>query len=56
MRNPEFIDKVRIEYIKGMSIGRIYSIRKDIAEDLIRRGFARKIEEITHYQIQRDKP
>jgi hypothetical protein len=37
------IGKVRIEYIAGMLKGTVVTIRKDFAEDLIERGFAKYI-------------
>ena len=36
-------DRVRVEYIKGVSLGLRHILRKDIAEELIRTGFAREI-------------
>lgn len=36
-------NSIRIEYIDGMEAGKIRWIRKDIAEDLIRRGVAREV-------------
>jgi hypothetical protein len=36
-------DKIKIEYIHGLMKGKTVTLRRDIAEDLIERGFAVKI-------------
>jgi hypothetical protein len=38
-RTPE---KIRVEFIKGIMVGSVFVIKKDIAEDLIKRGFAKQ--------------
>jgi hypothetical protein len=36
-------EKIRIEFIKGIMAGSTFTIKKDIADDLIERGFAIKV-------------
>lgn len=36
-------DKIKIEYLSSLMEGRIVWIRRNIAEDLIRRGIAREV-------------
>ena len=33
-------DKIKVEYIHGLMKGKTVTLRRDIAEDLINRGFA----------------
>lgn len=35
---------IKIEYIKGIAVGDIKRIRQEIADDLIRRGYARRVD------------
>ena len=35
-------DRIKITYIKGMVTGLTHTLRKDIGEDLIRRGYAKE--------------
>jgi hypothetical protein len=37
-------DKIKIEYIAGLMKGKITTLRRDIAEDLIKRRYAREVE------------
>ena len=39
------VEKIKVEYIRGMSKGSKYWLRKDFAEDLIKRGWAIEIKE-----------
>jgi len=39
------LHKVTIEYIRGMMMGRTATLRRDFADDLIKRGFAREVKE-----------
>jgi hypothetical protein len=36
-------EKIKIEFIKGIMAGNTFIIKKDIADDLIERGFAIKV-------------
>lgn len=36
-------DKIRIEHLEGPAKGRTFKLRRDIAEDLIKRGKAREV-------------
>ena len=34
-------DKVKIEYLRGLMVGKVVWIQRNIAEDLIERGYAK---------------
>lgn len=36
-------DKIRVEYLSGLMAGRVVWIRRNIAEDLIQRGYAKEV-------------
>ena len=36
-------DKIKIEYIKGVLKGKTVTMRRDFADDLIKRGFAKEV-------------
>jgi len=36
-------DKIKIEYLSGLMKGKIVTLRRNIAEDLIQRGYAREV-------------
>ena len=36
-------DKIKIEYIKGLLEGTIAVLRRDFAEDLIKKGYAKEV-------------
>ena len=37
-------DKIKVEYIQGLMLGRTAYVKRNIAEDLIKRGYAKEVQ------------